>query len=104
MELKFELYEKTDFYSFVEERDSLVVFIKNECPNCKVLLKVIEKCISSHPDMVIAKVHAEGNDDLLEELDISRVPTILLYKNGEISARRSGVMKPVEMISFYYGV
>jgi thioredoxin-like negative regulator of GroEL len=104
MNLNLELEKQEDYYNFIEHQDSLIVFVKNECPNCKVLVKVIEKCVSTHPDMVVAKVRSEGNEELLEALDISRVPTTLRYKNGEISDRRSGVMKPAEMISFYYGV
>lgn len=93
---------ETNYVDFVKENDGLVVFYKNRCPNCKVLMKVMEKCLAGHPDIKMAEVDTEENSNLLEDLQILRVPTILVYKGGGIKARKTGVMKPVELTSLYY--
>ena len=99
----FRLLHKNEYLDYINNNHCLVVFIKKGCPNCKVLTKVMEKCASSHPDMLIAGVDADETSDLLEELNISRVPTALVYRNGGISASKAGVMNPAEVVSLYYG-
>ena len=39
----------------------------------------------------MAQVDSEANSGLLDELEITRVPTVLIYKAGQIKARGTGV-------------
>lgn len=86
---------------FTKQQDCLVLFHKKRCPNCKVLFKVLEKCRVQQPDLVVAAVDTESEKDLVERLDIARVPTVLVFKNGEQAASKTGVVRPDEMLNFY---
>ena len=86
-----------NFNSFTSSRDCLLLIFKNHCPYCKVLMAVIEKCLVSYPDLNVAGINSEENPTTLKELDVSKVPTILMYKQGSVTARRSGVMNPTEL-------
>jgi len=85
------------FNGFIGSRDFLLLIFKNNCPLCKVMMAVIEKCLPAFPDLVVAGVNSEENPIILTDLDVSKVPTVLIYKNGVPSARRSGVMRPAEL-------
>ena len=67
------------FASFTNTNDCLVVFFKHHCPNCKVLMKVFEKCLVQHPDLTIAGVDTEKNQSIMEDMGVSKVPTVIAY-------------------------
>jgi len=90
-----------NFEDYVENTDCLVVFHKPRCPNCKVLLKVMEKCRVKHPEIQMACIDSEENKSVVEQLEVSRVPSILIYKEGALVVRKSGIMKPAELAELY---
>lgn len=89
------------FGDFVKINNCAVVFFKSKCPNCKVLLKVMEKCKAVRPKITMACISSEADELVAKELDISRVPTVLIYKGGELKARKTGIMKPIELEALY---
>ncbi len=93
--------QEDNYKDHVQTNDCLVVFHKSKCPNCKVLLKVMDKCKASHPDIAMACINSEENESVVKELDVSRVPSVLVYKGGKIAARKAGIMKPVELADLY---
>lgn len=99
---KINLLSPETFASFTITNDCLVIFFKHHCPNCKVLMKVLEKCLAQHPDLIIAGVNTEENQSLMENIGVSKVPTVLVYKKGKPAARKSGIMNPTELMSFYF--
>jgi len=78
-------------------QDRVVLVFRQRCPNCQVLMAVIDKCRASWPEFDVAGVDADESPGLLEQMAVSKVPTILVYRNGELSARRTGVMSPPEL-------
>lgn len=97
------LTEET-FGGYVQENDCMVTFFKSKCPNCKVLLKVMEKVKAKQPDIIMAAISSEEDEAVAKELDVSRVPTVIVYKGGEAKVRKTGIMKPPELEALYLGV
>ena len=93
--------QEDNFADHVKANDCLVVFHKNKCPNCKVLLKVMDKCKASNPEIAMACINSDENEAILKQLDLTRVPSTLVYKNGELLDQKPGVMKPVELAALY---
>lgn len=93
--------QEDTYAEYVKANDCLVVFHKNKCPNCKVLLKVMDKCKLSHPEIEMACINSEENEAILTQLEVTRVPSTLVYKNGELRDKKPGVMKPVELAELY---
>ncbi len=93
--------QEDNYRDHVKANDCLVVFHKSKCPNCKVLLKVMDKCKASHPDIEMAYINSEENEMIMKELEVNRVPSILVYKNGVVAARKAGIMKTVELADLY---
>lgn len=94
--------EQESYWDHVNSNDCLVVFHKTKCPNCKVLLKVMEKCQLSQPEIQMACINSEENELIAKDLEISRVPSILVYKNGEVKARKAGLVKPAELTTLFF--
>jgi thioredoxin-like negative regulator of GroEL len=89
------------FHKYIDENDCLVLIFKNQCPICKVLSKVMDKCMLENPGLKVAEVDSEANSGLMTQMDISKVPTILVYKSGQLAARKTGVIKANELVDFY---
>lgn len=99
---KMNILSTETFKTYTDTNDCLVVFFKDLCPNCKVLMKVLEKCLVQHSELNISGVNTEENPDLMEASDVSKVPTVIVYKKGKPVARKSGIMNPTEMMAFYF--
>jgi thioredoxin-like negative regulator of GroEL len=101
MNEKITLLTRERFGDFVKRNDCAVVFFKSKCPNCKVLLKVMEKCKVNRPEIIMACISSEDDEAIATKFAVNRVPTVLIFKDGEEKARRAGIMKPIEFEAFY---
>lgn len=63
---------------------TLVYFWAEWCQPCKLVKPVIERLAEEHPQLTIAKVNADDNQELLQTHKITSIPTFLLYKEGEL--------------------
>jgi thioredoxin 1 len=61
----------------------LVYFWAAWCRPCKMQAPVLEQLEQDIATLSIAKIDADANPGLVEELAISSIPTLILYKNGE---------------------
>jgi len=101
MESSIQSIDSESFTEHVTTTDCLVVFHKKKCPNCKVMVKVVEKCIAADPDFPAALIDSEENAALAEELEVTRVPSLLVYKSGELKVSKSGILKPAEVQNLF---
>ncbi len=73
------------------DKPVLIDFWSDGCPPCKRLAPVIEELASENEGKsVVGKVNVGQNMELAGEYGISVVPTILLFKNGEVVERLQG--------------
>ena len=81
-----------DFSARMQETDGIILFYKKICPHCKALKKVIEKVVADNPDLTVMQVDSEANPNAMAELEIKRVPTLLLTGGGQILQRKAGLI------------
>jgi thioredoxin 1 len=86
-----------DFKSALAENDGIVLFYKKICPHCKALKKVIEKVAANHPDLNVMQIDSEENPTAMAELEIGRVPTLLVNHDGNIIGRKTGLFGAREL-------
>lgn len=77
----------------------LVLVFRQGCPNCQVLMAVIDRCRARWPRLALAGIDADQSPDLMQEAGVTKVPTVLVYRNGVPSARKAGVMSPSELMA-----
>lgn len=62
----------------------IVDFFATWCNPCRMLAPVLEELDKKYDELEIYKIDVDENSALADELDISSVPTLLIYKDGKI--------------------
>jgi thioredoxin 1 len=86
--------EKETFRSVIKgPKPVLVDFTASWCGPCKMMAPILEQLRASMGDALrIIKIDVDQNNALATELEVSGVPTLILYKNGMPIWRQSGVV------------
>ena len=84
----------SNFNDFTNEGISLVDVWAPWCGPCKMIGPVIDKLSSDYKDSDIkfGKLNADDNSEIVRNLGVRNIPTILIYKNGEIVDRTVGMV------------
>lgn len=69
----------------------LVDFWASWCRPCLMLTPVLEKLQLEYPDVEFVKVNVSQEMTLAQEFGITSIPTVILFNNGDIVNRVSGV-------------
>jgi len=86
--------EKETFRSVIQsEKPVLVDFTATWCGPCKTLAPILDQLHARMGESLrIIKIDIDKNPSLSKELQISGVPTLILYKAGKQLWRQSGVI------------
>ena len=76
-----------------EKRLVLIDFWSPTCGPCRMLAPVLETLAKENASVVFLKCNVFENMNLASQLNISVVPTLIFYKNGNPILRLSGVQK-----------
>lgn len=79
----------------------LVDFFATWCPPCKMLGPVLEELIQEvGEDTDIVKVNVDENEKLSQKFNIMSVPTLILFKNGDIADKTIGFQPKEQLLDF----
>jgi thioredoxin 1 len=79
----------------------ILLFHKKLCPHCLNMRKVIEKFMTNNASVIDLFIDSEDNPGAMKMMDIERVPTLLIIKEGIVVARKTGLINPRELGDLY---
>jgi thioredoxin 1 len=93
---------ENNYNTFIGSNLVLVDVWASWCGPCKMISPIVDEISSDYQGRLsVGKLDADSNRETITELGVRNIPTILLYKNGEIVDKSTGAVtkqKLVEMI------
>lgn len=83
-----------------EEKVTVVDFYANWCGPCRKLGPILEDVETELANRVkFAKIDTDENIDMAKKYQVSGLPTLLIFKNGEVVERMIGLMPKSSIIT-----
>lgn len=81
-----------NFENLINDELVLVDFYANWCGPCKMLGPVLEEMANERNNVKIVKVDIDSNHALARQYGVMSVPTLILFKKGQIVSNHIGYM------------
>ena len=79
----------------------LVDYWAEWCGPCKSIAPILEDIAMEYSDkVVIAKLNIDDNTDTPPKYGIRGIPTLMLFKNGEVEATKVGALTKSQLTAF----
>ncbi len=79
----------------------LVDFWAEWCGPCKMIAPILEDVAVEYADrLVIAKVNIDNNPDTPQRYGVRGIPTLILFKDGEVHATKVGALAKSQLVTF----
>lgn len=94
---------KENFKAEVLEEKGVVLvdFGANWCGPCRSLLPILEEVAGEDSSKKIVKIDIDEQQELASEYKIMSVPTILVFKNGEVVDKSVGLIQKDEVKALF---
>mgnify|MGYP000787453289 CR=1 FL=1 len=78
---------------------AMVDFWATWCGPCRMLAPILEELSGQHPELKIVKVDVDENRELALRYGIESIPTLLVFKGGQVADRSVGLVSPQEILA-----
>lgn len=87
------------FHEYINENKPVLVdFYADWCGPCKVVHPILDELkVKMQDQIVILKINVDKNAKVAAKYQIQSIPTLILFKNGQIKWRQSGVVPAVQL-------
>ena len=75
----------------------VVDFWAEWCGPCKAFEPILNEFANAHQEVKVCKVNVDEEEELASKFEIMSIPTLLVFKEGKITNRASGI-KSVQQI------
>ena len=82
------------------DKPALVDFFATWCGPCKMLAPVLDELSEDREDIKVVKVDVDQALELAQQYKVAAVPTLLLFKNGEVANKSMGFMEKKDLEKF----
>lgn len=92
--------KEAEFNDAVKGGKVIVDFWATWCGPCKMQGALIEqKLVPEHPEIEVLKVNVDEEPGLAARFGVMSIPTLLLYKDGQLVEQLVGLTKPDELLA-----
>jgi len=80
------------------EKPVLVDFTATWCGPCKMMAPILHEVKAAMGDKVtIIKIDVDKNPEVSSQFQVQSVPTLIIFKQGQVKWRQSGVVQAKEL-------
>jgi len=74
------------------------------CGPCRMIAPVLEEIAKDYAGrLTVAKINIDENPNVPQRYGVRGIPTLMLFKNGEVEATKVGAMSKSQMAAFIDG-
>jgi len=86
----------------IDSKDTVLVdFWAEWCGPCKMIAPVLDDVATTYKDKLqITKMNVDDNRDIPAKFGIRGIPTLMLFKNGQLAATKVGAMSKAQLTEF----
>ncbi len=82
----------------------LVDYWAEWCGPCKMIAPILDEVSTAYRDKLqIAKMNVDENRDVPAKYGIRGIPTLMLFKDGQLAATKVGALSKSQLMSFLDG-
>ena len=79
----------------------LVDYWAEWCGPCKMIAPILDEVSATYQDKLqIAKMNVDENRDIPAKYGIRSIPTLMLFKDGQLAATKVGAMSKAQLTAF----
>jgi thioredoxin 1 len=86
------------------DKPVLVDYWAEWCGPCKMIAPMLDEAAQTYDGRVqIAKLNVDDNREVPNKFGIRGIPTLMLFKGGEVAATKVGMMSKAQLAAFIDG-